>query len=76
MHFATGKPGNGNAAGRMEWLHGKSDKSKKNQQRPELSDSKQVGRAGEWRRVADTSLASPDDIAEPGKGTSMRKLRG
>jgi len=31
----------------------------------------QVGRADEWRRVADTSLASPDDIAEPGKGTPI-----
>jgi isoamylase len=34
----------------------------------------QVGRADEWRRVADTSLASPDDIAEPGKGTPIFSL--
>jgi len=31
----------------------------------------QVGRADEWRRAADTSLASPDDIAEPGKRTPI-----
>jgi glycogen operon protein len=31
----------------------------------------QVGRVDEWRRIADTSLASPDDISEPGKGTPI-----
>jgi hypothetical protein len=37
----------------------------------ELPFTIQVGRADEWRRVADTSLASPDDIAESGKGTPI-----
>jgi isoamylase len=35
----------------------------------------QEGRADEWRRVVDTSLASPDDIAEPGKGTPFFSLQ-
>jgi glycogen operon protein len=32
------------------------------------------GRAGEWRRVVDTGLSSPDDIAEPGKGHPLSRL--
>ena len=28
----------------------------------------QEGRPEEWRRIVDTSLASPEDIAETGKG--------
>jgi isoamylase len=35
----------------------------------------QEGRADEWRRVVDTSLASPEDIVEPGKGRPMTSLR-
>src|SRR5208283_5159779 len=34
----------------------------------DLAFTIQEGREDEWRRVADTSLASPDDIAEAGKG--------
>jgi len=34
----------------------------------------QEGRAGEWRRVADTGLSSPDDIAETGKGHPLSRL--
>jgi glycogen operon protein len=33
------------------------------------------GRADEWRRVVDTSIASPDDIAEPGKGHPVSSLQ-
>lgn len=35
----------------------------------------QEGRAGEWRRVADTGLPSPEDIADPGKGFPLSGLR-
>ena len=35
----------------------------------------QEGRAGEWRRIVDSSLASPDDIAEPGKGYPLSSLQ-
>ena len=35
----------------------------------------QEGRAGEWRRTVDSSLASPDDIAEPGKGYPLSSLQ-
>jgi hypothetical protein len=34
----------------------------------------QEGRAREWLLVADTSLATPDDITEPGKERSIRTL--
>jgi glycogen operon protein len=35
----------------------------------------QEGRADEWRRVVDTSLASPEDIAEKGEGYPVSSLR-
>jgi glycogen operon protein len=35
----------------------------------------QEGTAGEWRRVVDTSLPSPDDIREPGREASLEDLR-
>ncbi len=35
----------------------------------------QEGRAGEWRRVVDTSLVSPDDIVEAGKVYLISSLR-
>jgi isoamylase len=35
----------------------------------------QEGRAEEWRRVVDTSLASPEDIAETGKGHPVSSLQ-
>ena len=35
----------------------------------------QEGRAEEWRRVVDTSLASPEDIAETGKGHPISSLQ-
>ncbi|MGO9018513.1 MAG: glycogen debranching protein [Syntrophobacteraceae bacterium] len=41
----------------------------------DLAFTIQEGQAGEWRRVADTSLASPDDIAEAGKGYLISSLR-
>jgi len=31
----------------------------------------QEGLAGEWRRVVDTGLPSPDDIVEPGRGIAL-----
>jgi isoamylase len=37
----------------------------------DLSFTIQEGRPGEWRRVVDTSLASPEDIAEQGKGSRI-----
>jgi len=41
----------------------------------DLDFALQVGRAGEWRRVADTALPSPDDIAETGRGHPVSGLR-
>jgi hypothetical protein len=41
----------------------------------DLAFTIQEGQAGEWRRVADTSLASPDDIAEAGKGYPISSLQ-
>ena len=35
----------------------------------------QEGRADEWRRVVDTSLASPEDLAEQGKGYPISSLQ-
>jgi isoamylase len=35
----------------------------------------QEGRTGEWRRVVDTGLPSPDDIVEPGGWTVLREQR-
>jgi glycogen operon protein len=35
----------------------------------------QEGRVEEWRRVVDTSLPSPEDIAEPGKGSPLSSLQ-
>ncbi len=35
----------------------------------------QEGAAGQWRRVVDTSLPSPEDIAEPGAEEPLAKLR-
>jgi glycogen operon protein len=35
----------------------------------------QEGRTGEWLRVADTSLPSPDDITDPGQETQLDSLR-
>ena len=35
----------------------------------------QEGAAGEWRRLVDTSLASPQDIAEPGQEALLSDLR-
>ncbi len=35
----------------------------------------QEGRTDEWRRVVDTSLASPEDIAEQGKGHPIASLQ-
>jgi isoamylase len=40
----------------------------------DLPFSIQEGRADEWRRVVDTSLPSPEDIAEPGKETPIFSL--
>ena len=40
----------------------------------ELSFTVQEGAAGDWRRVVDTSLASPDDIAEPGHEPVLSSL--
>jgi len=34
----------------------------------------QEGREGDWRRVVDTSLSSPDDMAEPGRGEPVSSL--
>jgi hypothetical protein len=34
----------------------------------------QEGREGDWRRVVDTGLSSPDDIAEAGKGHPVSRL--
>jgi glycogen operon protein len=34
----------------------------------------QEGRAGDWKRVADTSLASPDDFAEPSAEHELASL--
>ena len=31
----------------------------------------QEGQPGQWQRVVDTSLPSPDDIAEPGRGITL-----
>jgi isoamylase len=41
----------------------------------DLSFTIQEGRADDWRRVVDTSLASPDDITEPGKGAPIFSLQ-
>ena len=41
----------------------------------DLAFTIQEGQAGEWRRVADTSLASPDDIAEADKGYPISSLQ-
>jgi glycogen operon protein len=35
----------------------------------------QEGRADEWHRVVDTSLASPEDIVEPGTQKSISSLQ-
>ncbi len=35
----------------------------------------QDGRPSDWRRVVDTSRASPDDICEPGQEAGIRSLR-
>ncbi len=35
----------------------------------------QEGASAEWRRVVDTSLESPDDIAEPGNEEALQSLR-
>ncbi len=35
----------------------------------------QEGRVEEWRRVVDTSLASPEDIEETGKGYPIASLQ-
>ena len=35
----------------------------------------QEGRTEEWRRIVDTSLASPDDIADAAKGPSISSLQ-
>ncbi len=35
----------------------------------------QDGRADEWRRIVDTSLASPEDVAETGKGHPISSLQ-
>jgi len=35
----------------------------------------QQGQAEQWRRIVDTSLASPDDIEETGKGHPISALR-
>jgi glycogen operon protein len=34
----------------------------------------QEGQAGDWQRVVDTSLASPQDVAEPGTGLPLSSL--
>ncbi|MGO9532208.1 MAG: glycogen debranching protein [Syntrophobacteraceae bacterium] len=41
----------------------------------DLAFTIQEGQADEWRRVADTSLASPDDVAEAGKGYPISSLQ-
>ena len=41
----------------------------------DLTFTIQEGQVEEWRRVVDTSLASPDDMAEPGKGYPIRSLK-
>ncbi|MGC9965560.1 MAG: isoamylase [Syntrophobacteraceae bacterium] len=41
----------------------------------DLAFTIQEGRSAEWRRVADTSLASPDDIADAGKGFPISGLQ-
>ena len=41
----------------------------------DLDFSVQIGREGEWLRVADTGIESPDDIAEPGSGYPVSSLR-
>ncbi|MFZ2445152.1 MAG: isoamylase [Syntrophobacteraceae bacterium] len=41
----------------------------------DLEFSIQQGHAGEWRRVVDTGLSSPHDIAEGGKGELISNLR-
>lgn len=46
-----------------------------NAYRKDLDFALQVGRAGEWRRVADTALPSPVDIAETGRGHPVSSLR-
>jgi glycogen operon protein len=35
----------------------------------------QEGRVEQWRRVVDTSLASPEDIADTGKGHPISSLQ-
>lgn len=35
----------------------------------------QEGRGDQWRRVVDTSLASPDDIAETGQGSAISSIQ-
>ena len=35
----------------------------------------QEGAPGQWQRVVDTSLPSPDDIAEPGQGACLDELK-
>ena len=41
----------------------------------DLAFTIQEGQADEWRRVADTSLASPDDVAEAGTGYPIPSLQ-
>jgi len=41
----------------------------------DLDFTLQVGRAAEWRRIADTGLPSPDDIAETEKGYPITSLQ-
>ena len=40
----------------------------------DLTFTVQEGKAREWRRVVDTSLPSPQDIAEPGQETPLTRL--
>lgn len=40
----------------------------------DLTFTIQEGRAGDWRRVVDTSLPSPDDVVEPGNEVQLASL--